>query len=269
MKHWLITAFVLVLVAGCGGQDAPDRQAEPSAPKADPFPFKTQAEVKQQEEQAAATRAKERSRLLEQVRSTFKPQDEKPAWLAELSAGTSVFDQVNRDVERFHGIRSALVTTQSISDFSWDEIGMTEEQARKELRTAGLQTVKELVAVYANSIDQRGRAGHFGRGEGAREFMNGVDVMNEITYILVEAHAEPKDVGQSPASLRAVLILDLRMYLAWTRKLAAVDLPLVSTDRYGSVLYAIERAQQEYGVSLQELGLTKEELAMLNARSRG
>ena len=98
---------------------------------------------------------------------------------------------------------------------------------------------------------------------GTMGFHNGAVVMEELTYALQRTGAGPKDIGQTPATLRQLLLKDLRMAIVEVRRLYADGYGSRSDFYLPTLRGLIQVAIREWDFIPKDLGLMPEEIELL------
>lgn len=223
-------------------------------------------------EEARQRGAERRQELVKSIRAAFDPtrtetSSDQPTWVSELRRGSpQPASEACEKRDKFYSMNWALGPMDSEAEdrISWSEIGLEEGQARKFHRETGLAVAKSFLAIFSLPREIRQNT-TCGRGEGTFDLHDGLRIMQEISRILQSVKAEPKAIGSSPAMLRQILLKDLREQITYLRgeiKAARTS----ASDGAGRIRWIAEEATREWSFTPKELGLTTEEVAMLQKK---
>ncbi|MBI3304951.1 hypothetical protein HYZ80_01325 [Candidatus Parcubacteria bacterium] len=289
LRMWTGLFFAIVLglsldLAACDGnskQEAADQKAEEAVAKARAEEQKQREDEKkkaeaEREQQARERRAERRAESIKSIRAAFDPKaaasvGDQPTWVTELRRGSpQPAGETCDNLDMLHQMDWALdqmnpETEEKENRISWLEIGLEESQARKLHRDTGLAVAKSLLAFFSLPRETRQEM-ECGRGEGVFKLGDGLRIMWEITRVLQPIKAEPKAIGSSPAMLRQVLLKDLREQIAYLRSEIKAGRTKALDGGAEAILYVAQEATRSWNFTSKELGLTTEEVAMLEKK---
>lgn len=286
LRVWIGLFFAIVLglsLTACDGSSPKQHRASAEAvakaaaeqqKRLEETKERTQTEEKQTRERE---RAESRKELVKDIRAAFDPKAEasvgdQPTWATELRRGSpQPASEACQKLDRFYQMDWAIGQMDPEADkeyrISWLEIGqgLEEGQARKLHRETGLAAAKSLLAIFNLPRETR-RKMRCGRGEGVFDLDDGMRLVKDISRILQAIKAEPKAIGSSPAMLRQVLLKDLREQIAYLRAEIEAGRVKESDGGVNAIRYIAEEATREWSFAPKELGLTTEEVAMLQKK---
>lgn len=142
---------------------------------------------------------------------------------------------------------------------------------KKISREVAMSLGKDLVAVF--SIPWMVRENDYRKSEGQGlcldgkvAFYNGNTVMDALVRVLESGGVHPKDIGQTPTSLRQLLLKDLKAGIAEVRRLFKEGYGSLS-DFYEPYLNDLAGVgMKQWHFTAQELGLIDEEKKMMAGR---
>jgi hypothetical protein len=129
-------------------------------------------------------------------------------------------------------------------------------------KAAGLALAKELLLVFNMPYGVRAEVQCL---DGKLRFENGAMVVEIITIILDHIEATEKEFGQSKATLRQLLLKDLKGLLAWVRKEYEQGKGSVS-DFYAPYVSEVGEAAKKYLFTDQQMVFNEQERKMLAGR---
>ncbi len=256
MKILLAVVLVAICVVGCGKSEPPRVTVESRG---------QEAEKKMQEKKNA----------IAEVSAVFtgkfaEEKTPKPDWLKEAKGEkTTPFAIAKVQYVAFLKMGHVLdyfdaKYVHSFGTLTWADTGIPEKDAKFLFRETGLILAENLMATLKLSREEREQAGQCGQGEDSLVFSDGVRVIEYIARILQEIGAEPKNIATTSADFRKYALKVHKEELdRWRRELKVRP---DSADLQGLLYGAIRDAVDGWHFSPKELGLSKDEIALMKPR---
>lgn len=135
----------------------------------------------------------------------------------------------------------------------WPEIGVERANLWKEFQTASKKAAVALFAVYKRSPGKR--SVDCGKGEGSWRLDEPGEVMQRLLWIMEHAELTPVNLGTTAEAMRATIVNDYRAYITMQREMVARG-EASKSDGGGAIVAAVRDAEQLWGISKSQLGLT-------------
>lgn len=243
-----ISALVLVIsAAACSLVDdntAPPQTAaqDVARPSNDTAPTLT--------DEAATTVAKHKAEFIAHFNSAFA---DKSDWKASVTGADG--GPVCQLEIRFGAIADAVgfMTGHDPSKPQWDEVNVTEVDAKRRLKEVATQYATELNRLLDIPTEKRKTMGACGSGEGSMELVDASYMMKEIMRALDSFGGDPTDIGTTPKKLRDRLLAD---YVA---RLSTLRQQVDATEGFW-MHHLIGEAQQQWNFTDEQLQLTPKDI---------
>lgn len=260
---FLVVPMTLFVLAGCGTSRQPEtRRTEATTPAAT---APQTAEAPAEDTVARDKRLKEGAiQLFRRAFAEEKEGEKTPEWAVELR-GRGSASAICALQERFSEMSLSLVYLRIDRDtgvrLTPEDVGMSEADARKKYRQAGIVYAKEAARILGLPPNERAKLQ--GDNCGPREgggITEGGFLMEEIERTLKAIGASPQDIGTTSQKLRSQLLADYVSRIAGIREM--IRRGEASESDGGGYLHSVaEEATNQWGFTAAELRLTQQETA--------
>jgi len=283
-KRMIVACMILLATVACSRtKEAP--RPEQAAPKADARPLpppetpeeKQKREAKEQEEnklrheEFKLLQAQTRATELRTIRENFLPNKypipeggPEHGWRAKLyGQQLPPFDSACADYMQFYELHYSFLKVGE-SDYAgngkltWEEVGMPEKQAVAHHRAEGLKVARDFIDIFKVSLQDRvlaKKCSTGGEGAGFR-FTETNEVSRIVDELLEQVGGEPKDIGLTPESWRAIALADFRQRIERLR----------GGKEEGHRLVIAYEAAERWHFKPVDVGLTPDEMKQYEAQ---
>jgi hypothetical protein len=251
-----ITAVILaaIVAVGCSSPQQANDLSTVEQAAAEPTPENVVQSRAAQDSIRAAEVQEEHQQRVATYREAFAVED---TWHDQLESSPYPFVQACVMMTRADEMKFAVDVVKG-GLVTWDELGLTEVQAKEKLRATARTAAQSLFKGWKQprSIRTQGQPCHE-RGEGQYDWTEGIRLLQDIERVLDLGSLAPTDIGSSPAELRGLLIADLKLELEEARQ--------KGSDAMGWFLMKFKDARDQYNVMPVEVGLKPEEISQIDA----
>jgi len=267
----LIISAMFVFFVACSKSESPLATQSPVAVKNDAELAARQTDAKNKGE---AKKLEDKGAAIKEVETAFGAitEDSEPSWLKDVRGEKmSPFTVAKTTYPIFLRMSYVLYYfsdehSHSFGKLSWIDVpAVSKKEAEKNYRETGKVLAKNLVETLKFTREEREHAGQCEQGsEAILVFSQGINILEYVIHILEKIEAEPKEIGMSSSDLRGLALkINKEEIDHWRKELLTRP---NSADLQGLLHGAIREAIDAWNFNPKELGLTKEEIALMKPR---